>query len=187
MSQNDGVLLVLPDKTDSGRFGRMVESLGWVKQETQMGDGQRKAYKETWRTSDARNTIKYVDDPLTLTRFFWLYGPDSGELLPEIWGVLPAYAPNELLEMVAEAETEEEAIRAVLKIAVGFPNFDSEVLRVFETYAKSFSAPVREATVQAMAYRLWPESVPFLQRMAHEDTDENVRRFAQSILNHLVK
>ncbi|MTJ10965.1 hypothetical protein FJR04_25430 [Anabaena sp. UHCC 0204] len=119
------------------------------------------------------------------TRFLWVRGPEIRQLLFEIVRRLPAYEPEELIEMASTATEHDEVVDVLFRIAVGFPNFDPQVFRVFETYLKHPTPLLREATVQAIAYRLWPESVKLIEKVVQEDTDEDVQQFAQSILNQI--
>ena len=112
----------------------------------------------------------------------FLPSPKIKKILHDLCCRLPAYEPEELLENAAEAEDHDEAVEAVLKVAAAFPRFDSGALRVFITYLKSPYPTIRKATLQAIAYRLWPETSPLLETVVQEDPDEDVRDFARTIL-----
>ncbi|MBV6622389.1 MAG: HEAT repeat domain-containing protein [Rivularia sp. (in: Bacteria)] len=185
INQVEGIFLVLPDHIGREYFVNVMEQLNWFVQQIHEGDGIKKAYQEIWTTEDRANAINYVEDPLTMTHFLWLRGSNIHDLLPEIWGRIPAYESEELLEMAVEAEEHDDAVRAVLRIAVGFPNFDSDALSIFEQYLTSTSPLLRKATIQAIAYRLWTETAPLLEKVSQEDSDEDVKSFAQNILCHL--
>jgi len=131
--------------------------------------------------------IHFIDDPISGARFLWVRGPALDEVLFEIVRRLPAYDQEELLAMAAEAKNRDEAVDALFKIGVGFPNFDSRALRVFEVYLTHPTPLLREATVQAVAYRLWPEGMKLLEKVAQEDPDKGVREFARDILAQMLR
>lgn len=185
MVRVEGIFLVLPDHIGHDEFLRVAQDQGWIKQQTRDGDGERISHQEIWTTLDNANAINYVDDPLTLTRHIWVRGSQLQDILTHIWKRLPAYEPEELLEMANKAEDHDEAIQAVFRIAVAFPNFNPDAFKVFESYLKNPDALLRKATIQAIAYRLWSESVEMLESIVQNDSDEGVRQFAQSILNNL--
>jgi hypothetical protein len=185
MNQAEEVTLVLHEDIDHDYFVEVAEGQGWIKYKTYPGDGQKERFEEVWTTQDRTNAIHYIDDPISGTRFLWVRGSRLSKLLFEINRRLPAYEPEELVEMLIEADTHEEIIDALFRIAVGFPDFDPEILRIFETCLKHPSPLIREATVQAIAYRLWTESIELLRNVANEDPGQSVRQFAQSILDQV--
>jgi hypothetical protein len=185
MSKVEGEILVLEEDIDYDDFVGVADGQGWIKYKTYPGDGKKERFEEVWATEDKANAIHYIDDPISGTRFIWVRGPRIRELLFEIDRRLPAYEPEELIEMAAEASDHNEAVQALFRIAVGFPNFDPKALRVFEAYLKHPTPLVREATVQAIAYRLWSEGIKLLEKVVQEDPDEGVRQFAQSILDQV--
>jgi len=181
-----GEFLVLEEHITYQYFVHVAEGQGWIKQEKIQGDGEREAFQEIWKTADLANMITYVDDPLTLTRFIWIRGADIQQPLLEICRRIPAYEPEELLEKALEAKTINEGIEAVLRLAVAFPRFDPDVLQVFRKFLDAKNANLRKATIQAMAYRLWNESIPLLVEASMTDPDQEVQEFARTVLSHTV-
>lgn len=180
----EGEFFVLHENIDHDYFVRVAEDQGWIKRKIHEGDGEREAFQEIWTTEDNANTINFVNDPITGTRYLWVRGSRLNEILFEICRSFPAYEPEELIQMVIEAEEHNKAVDALFRLAVAFPNFDPTVFQIFETYLTHSSPVMREATIQAIAYRFWSESIPLLERVVQEDSDENVRQFAQNILNY---
>ncbi|MTJ51922.1 hypothetical protein FJR38_04160 [Anabaena sp. UHCC 0253] len=185
MSQFEGEILVLEEDINYDDFLGVAQKQGWIKYKTYLPDEKNKRFEEVWATPDKANAIHYIDDSISGTRFLWVRGPEIRQLLFEIVRRLPAYEPEELIEMASTATEHDEVVDVLFRIAVGFPNFDPQVFRVFETYLKHPTPLLREATVQAIAYRLWPESVKLIEKVVQEDTDEDVQQFAQSILNQI--
>jgi hypothetical protein len=183
----EGEVMVLEEDIFHSDFVKFALEQGWIKEATQLGDEERVSFQEIWRTPDMKNIINYVDDPLTITRYLWIRGPKLKRLLFELCCRLPAYEPEEILQKAAEAEDHDEAVAAVLRVAAGFPRFEPDALHIFEAYLDSPSPALRKATIQAIAYRLWSETYPLLKKVSQEDTDEDVRRFAKSILVYLTE
>ena len=184
MSQVQGEFLVLEEHITYEYFVTVANGQGWIKQKKIEGDGEREAFQEIWNTADLANIINYVDDPLTMTRFIWIRGADIQQPLFEICRRLPAYEPEELLEKASEAKTINEGIEAVLRLAVAFPRFDPDVLQIFKKFLDAKNVNLRKATLQAMAYRLWDESLPLLVEVSMTDPDEEVKEFARTVLSH---
>jgi len=185
MSEANAEILVLEEDIGYEDFVAVAQDQGWIKYKTYFPDKNNKRCEEVWTTEDKANAIHYIDDPISGTRFLWVRGPKISELLFEIVRRLPAYEPEELIEMASEASEHNEAVHALFQIAVGFPNFDPKAFRVFEAYLTHPTPLLREATVQAIAYRMWPESIKLLEKVVQEDPDEGVRQFAESILNQV--
>lgn len=186
MSQIQGEFLVLEEHITHEYFVSVAKGQSWIKQETIQGDGEKKAFQEIWKTADLANTINYVDDPLTLTHFVWIRGADIRQLLLEICRRLPAYEPEELLEKASEAKTINEGVEAVLRLAVAFPHFDPDVSEIFKKFLDAKNANLRKATIQAMAYRFWDESIPLLVDVSMTDSDQEVQEFARTVLSHTI-
>lgn len=183
MDQTQGEYLVLYSDLGREDFVRVAEGRGWIKEKTREGDGDKVSYQEIWTTPDRTGVVNYVDDPLSGTRFLWLHGAGMDQILREIAARLPCYDQEDLLDLAAQPEDHDEAVQAVMRIAVGFPRFDPRALRVFEIYLQHPSPLLRRATIQAIAYRRWPEGLPLLEKVAQEDPDEAVRAFARRVLD----
>ena len=183
MNKFEERILVLEEDIDHDEFVRVANKLGWVNQKTHQGDGIKNAFQDIWSTPDKTKAIYFIDDPLTGTHFLCVRGSYLRELLFEIYGRFPAYEQEELFQMAAEAEEHDEAVQAVLRIAVGFPNYDPRAVKVFEAYLTAPSPLLRKATIQAIAYRMWDENIKLLEKTAREDSDESVKQFAQRALD----
>ncbi len=58
------------------------------------------------------------------------------------------------------------AARAILDLSAGFLRPDPNVIRMFEGYMGASSSLIRKATLQAIAYRMWPEAKPLVESAA---------------------
>ncbi|MBD2766516.1 HEAT repeat domain-containing protein [Hymenobacter sp. BT664] len=184
-SKASGEILVLEEDIGYEDFIKVAQGQGWIKHKTYFPDENSRRFEEVWATEDKANAIHYIDDSISGTCFLWVRGPKINELLFEIVRRLPAYEPEELIEMASAASEHDEMVSALFRIGVGFPNFDSKAFRVFEAYLTAPTPLLRKATVQAIAYRMWPESTKLLEKVVQEDHDEGVRQFAESILNQV--
>lgn len=183
MNTVHGVFLVLHDFVKHEDFLTLANKQSWKLLRISPGDGSTTAHDEVWLTSDERNAIHWIDDPTVGLRFVWVSGPDLGKLLFHIGRRLPAYEDGELIEAAYEPMTHDESVDALFRIAVAFPNYVPEAHQVYTAYFEHPDPLIRKATVQAIAYRLWDESVDLLEKFATEDLDEDVRAFARDILN----
>jgi hypothetical protein len=186
MSQNsqEGEILVLQEHVSHHDFVRVTEErLDLLQYKTYQGDGDKKSFEDVWITSDQANAVHYLDNPLMNCRYLWIRGPQTPNLLSRIYGLLPFYDSEDLLESLADADNHNEAVDAVLRIGVGFTQFNTQAFKAFEACLENPSVSLRRATIQAIAYRSWPECEPLLIKLLQTDTEEKVRIFAQEILN----
>jgi hypothetical protein len=184
MKHIEGEFLVLREETTHENFAIVAKKLGWLKSETYLGDSKKEPFEEIWTTTDQTSSIHYVDEPTMGTRYLWVRGRQLSEIIFDIYRQIPAYEPDELIESAIAAKEHNEVVDSLFRIAVGFANYDRDAFRVFEAYLTDANALLREATVQALAFRLWPQSIERLKKVATEDSSENVRQFAQTIVNY---
>jgi hypothetical protein len=187
MSQ-EGEILVFhkDDNVDHERFVRVAqEFLELVHYETRPPAEDRKIFEDVWITPDSTNAIHFLDNSYMDCQYLWVRGPRTPEFVSKLYRLIPTDTTEDILEELSGAHNLEEGVSAVLKLGVACPNYDSQVFRAFElclqeppTEEPSF----RRATIQAIAYRMWPENRPLLERVIRTDEDEGVRQFAQSIL-----
>ena len=181
----DGTFLVLPEYLGYADFQDLASQQGWKLIKTYSGDGKLEPFDEVWATSNRRNSIHFVDDPITGTKHLWVWGPDDKELLLVIFRRLPAYEPDDLIEGAFDELSHNEMVDNLFRIAVAFPNFNKNAFHVFQAYSHHPDPLIRKATMQAIGYRLWDESLGLLERVAEDDADEGVRRFTSDMLRDL--
>lgn len=182
MTQIDGTFLVLPEYLGYKDFRDLASQQGWKLIKTNAGDGKLEPFDEVWATSNERNSVHFVDDPVTGTKHLWVWGADEKELLLAIFKRLPAYEPEDFIEGAFDEMSHNEIVDNLFRMAVAFPNFDPNAFHVFQAYLNHPEPLIRKATVQAIGYRLWDESLGLLERVAEDDADEGVRKFASDIL-----
>lgn len=186
MLEANAMYIVLKPEAERADFHKATAALGLVKHGERPGDGQKESYQEIWATSDELNAVRYVEDPLSGTHFFSVRGPKTQSLVSQLARRLLVFAPEELIEMAQEAETHDEQVTAVFRLAVAFPQYDPGVFEIFSAYATQPPSPLlRMATLNAIGYRCWPECIPLLERVAQEDQDAQVRQTAERLLPYL--
>ncbi len=164
-------------------FERVASELGLVRDHVRSGDGQKEPYEQVWANEEQSTAVHYVEDPISGTHYLWVRGEDTPELIVDLRNRLLSFDPEELIELAHEAKTHDDRVKAVFRLAVTFPRFEPDVFDVFEAYVTHKPDPLlRRATLNAIAYCGWPESIPLLERVAKEDEDEQVRQTAQRLL-----
>lgn len=174
-------------KPESGRdeFARQATALKLAHHETREGDGEKRAYEEVWATPDQRSAVHYVEDPVSGTRFLWVRGANVQKFSYEFTKRLDTYVPEEVVEDALKTTPHDEQVRAIFRLAVTFPTYDEDAFRVFEAYATKAPDPLlRRATLNAMAYRCWPEFIPVFEKVEKRDRDPDVRATAARLLPH---
>lgn len=186
MSANDLYRVLRPDITRE-TFAKAATAVGLTKHSTLEGDGHKVAYEEIWVTPDQKNAVRFVDDPLTGTKFLRGQGPRRASYVRELQTKVKTYPPEEIIEQAQDAKQHDEQVQAIFRVAVTFPQFEPTAFEVFRAYATRAEDPVlRRATLNAMAYRSWKEFIPLMEEVADKDPDDEVRTTAQHLLPHLV-
>ncbi|NMO21846.1 HEAT repeat domain-containing protein [Pyxidicoccus fallax] len=178
--------VVLKPGVKRQEFEQAALAVGLVKHREREGDGQKESYQQIWATQDEENSVHYVEDPLSGTTFFSIRGPKQQSLVFELARRVWAFAPEELIELAQEAETHDEQVKAVFRLAVANPRYQPDVFNVFSVYATKPPNPLlRAATLNAIGYRCWPECIPLLEGVARDDADAQVRQTAERLLPYL--
>ena len=103
-------------------------------------------------------------------------------VLRELARTLSFYDDEELIEDASTVETLEEGIRSILRIGVAFRNYDPRALHTYRAYLQHAIPDMRRAAIKAIGYHHWPEAQQLLSEVAANDTDPNVREFADLAL-----
>ena len=56
---------------------------------------------------------------------------------------------------------------------------------IFERYLNSSNSEIRRGAIRAISFQLWPESTPLLEKVIQEDPEEDLRAYAQEILEQI--
>lgn len=146
----------------------------------QEGDGDRVAYAEMWATEDKKNAVSYVEDPISGMSYLHFQGPDHRKLVREL--PVSRYPPEEVIEKACMARKHDSRVDAIMRLAITFPSYDEDAYRIFCAYLEAEHPLLRAATLNAMAYRSWPEFNPLFEKVAREDPDGEVRAQAERLL-----
>jgi hypothetical protein len=67
-----------------------------------------------------------------------------------------------------------------------FPSYQQDAFDIFAAFAtQAQTALLREAAVDAMAYRAWPQFIPLLEKILASDVADNVQHRAEVVLKHI--
>lgn len=181
--KEERAILVLYPHLTRADVERVAAELGLVRHSVRPGDGVRQAYEQVWATDDRATAVNYLEDPLVSLSYLSIRGADRDKLASKFARKMETYDPEWALELAAGAVKPETQLEAISRLAVIFPSHDPAAFEVFKAYATAAPNPVlREAAVNAMAYRAWPEFLPLLEQIAREDPSDNVRMRANEIL-----
>jgi hypothetical protein len=187
MAADDLYRVLRPDITREA-FAKAATAVGLTKHSTLEGDGHKVAYEEIWTTPDQKNAVRFVEDPLSGTKFLRGQGPRRASYVRELQTKMKTYPPEEIIEQAQDAKNHDDQVQAIFRVAVTFPKFDPAAFEVFRVYAICAKNPMlRRATFNAMAYRGWSEFIPLMEEAASKDPDEEVRKTAQRLLPHLLE
>jgi hypothetical protein len=129
--------------------------------------------------------ITYIEDPISCLSYVVVRGADVPNLVSKLAECLPAFTPAELLSDALEATEHNDQVRAINRLAIGNREWDPAVSTIITIFATEAQNPIlREAAVNAMGFRAWPEYRRVLERIAVEDPAENVRQHAANLLAH---
>ncbi len=154
---------------------------GWV-------DPQMKLeYKITWACDPAVD-FHYTEDALANCRYVQLSGGSERAFASQLEAArnrLPCWTPGELLAAVDAAEEEQERGRALIRLGVGAPAGDDAVLERISVGLRSSSRIVREFSIVAAFYSMYPSLRPLLRSIADSDPSVEVRNHAETFLGAL--
>jgi hypothetical protein len=183
MSNPPAIYMVLYREVTRADFEKAAAELGFNHFETRPGDGRRVPYEQVWAVPDETTAVNYFEDPISGLNFILLRGAELSRLEMEFDERLHNYDPEETIELAEGAQSHDDQVEAITRLALTWPEYNPQVFKVFEAYATQPPNPLlREATVNAMGYHRWPEFRPLLERIAAQDPAENVRQHAQAIL-----
>ncbi|MGC4067427.1 MAG: hypothetical protein QM784_22830 [Polyangiaceae bacterium] len=173
-----------PDVTRED-FHRAAQDMGFSLVNTWPSRNSSEAYEEVWSVPDRTQAIHYLEDPISGTNYLRIRGPNTEKLLFELRRV-PYFYPEELLEEAAEADNHDDQVKAAFRLTVTFPQFEPNVYKLLEAYAtQDADALLRQATLNAIAYRCWPQFSALFEDLSRNDPDERVRETAKRLLPYV--
>ena len=149
-------------------------------------DFQRLSYEEAWTSANDLASMNYIESQLLNVSYLVFRGEKAPIIIDQILAILPAYTHPEVLDLARQAGTRNDQVRGLYRLAVMFPNFQQDAFDIFAAFAtQAQTALLREAAVDAMAYRAWPQFIPLLEKILASDVADNVRQRAEDVLKHV--
>jgi len=179
---HDSIFRVLEDGTPRAEVSDALTRLGYSLRKTWPGNDE-SAYEEAWATPDEGSAVNYAEDPITLANYVAIRGATPDLVLMKVADLLPTLAPEEVIEALMTATSDDAQVRGLYRLAVTFPELDDTAKEIFEQF--STNAPeerLRDAAVNAIGYRAWPELIPLLEHVEARDPSDAVRASARRIL-----
>jgi hypothetical protein len=187
MADAQEVCVVLREGVTRADFEQAATASGLVHFETRPG-GERAAYEQVWAWPDVDHPtagVNYLESPFVSFPYLVVHGYEVPLLVGKLTAQLAAYTPGQLIDEAMQASTHDDQVHAVNRLAIGFVECNLAVLGIIMTFVFQAENPLlREAVVNAMGFRAWPQFRPLLERLAAEDPAENVRTHAARILAH---
>ncbi|GLF95149.1 hypothetical protein [Streptomyces yaizuensis] len=154
---------------------------GWV-------DPQGKLeYRITWEC-DPEIRFHYTEDALAGCRYVQFSAPSEPAFAAQLETArsgLPWWVLSELTEAVDVAEEDEQRGRALVRMAVGSPADNDDVFERISDGLQSESKVVREFSILASFYSMYPSLRPLLRSVAEGDPSPDVRHHARTFLSAL--
>ncbi len=180
----DGPLVfLLGNRTGHADFVRFARAKEWILQDDRPSNGPKSAYEQIWVTADRGTAIHYMADPTPKERFIVIYGRGTGDVAFQMGAAqLDIHTRDDIFDQALMADTDADRITAAWQLAVVAKVYDEGVLDLLKSLYDGAGDLVREAVINAIGYRGWPESREFLERVAAEEPSSDLRRNARDIV-----
>lgn len=145
-------------------------------------------YVKMWHAEEGDAVIYYIEDSLLSIQYIKIEGREVQAVAAKIYDSLDAYTGEEIFHMIDEANDSNDYIRAIYCLgAFAGESFDSKISKYFDTVFSNSDPEVRRAAIFATAYCAWREFDAPLQRLRISDPDQNVRTYADLMLESHAK
>jgi len=181
MPSNNEVFVLYDDVTRLD-FQKAAKAAGLEQHPAPKGDHDG-GHEEVWATADKRSAVNYLEDPILGLSYIVIRGDPHGNLTHKMAETIQLFSPEEAVEFGQQEINTRPQVEAIYRLAAMFPEHDPQVLEVFRTYATKPGDPtLREATVNAMGYRRWPEFKPLLEEIEKKDDNAGVKERVRAVL-----
>lgn len=188
MSTESEACLILKPEVSRDEFHVSAKRIGLIFSEAFPSDGDCLAYEEVWAMPSLErpvSAVNYVEDPLTNNNYLILRGNEVIGLSRKFAHNVATYSKDELIADAMKAVGHNEQVRAINRLALGFTVLDPAVFVILGTFAtKAENSLTREAAINAIGFRWWPEFQNGLRIISERDPAENVRQKAKLVLAH---
>lgn len=181
----DGPLVfLLGNRTDHTDFVQFARAKEWILHDDRPSKGPKRAYEQIWVTPDRGTAIHYMDDPTPKERFVVIYGRGTGDVAFQMGAAyLDIHTRDDVFNRALVATTDPERITVTWQLGVVAKVYDEGVFDLLKSLYDGADDIVREAVINAIGYRGWPESRSFLEEVANEDPSADLRQNARDIVD----
>jgi hypothetical protein len=181
-SSDDRLVFLLKPGTTFEDFQRIADLYRWRIVKELPSDAERTAYEQIRVTPDGSTTIHYLADPLVRERFLVVRGPQTGAVAFNAGRSFDCETPDEVIERVRDAGSDKEKAGGAYQLAVVFPDVGEEAMSILRRFYETGSSDVRHAVINAVGWRGWPQGKAFLEQVARDDPDSELRENARDIV-----
>ncbi len=184
MDKIKGEFLILSEECEHHMFTSLAVQQGWMHRKTLYGDGSESPFDDIWATPDKKNSIHYVVDPIMEVQYLWVWGDEEKTIVKNLINLLPIYNKQDLLDYFnSDISDHDTTVDMLFNLSVAFPNYDQRVFEIYQNLLTNSANPLmRQAVLQAVAFRYWDESRDLISSVAKGDKDGDVREFAEELL-----
>jgi hypothetical protein len=177
------LVFLLGNRTGYDEFVRFARARKWILHDDRSSNGPKGVYEQIWVTADHSTAIHYMADPTPKERFVVIYGGGTEDVAFQMGASqLDIRTRDDIFDQALMADSDPERITAAWQLAVVAKVYDEGVLDLLKSLYDGASDAVREAVINSIGYRGWPESREFLERVVSEDPSSDLRRNALDIV-----
>jgi hypothetical protein len=186
MSEANEVYLVLKPGVTRADFASAAADAGLAFFQELPGDGNREAYQQMWGWPNLEHPtagVYYLESPLYGFPYVVVQGSELPLLAGKLTNRLAVYTRAELIDDAMNATEHNEKVHAINRLALVFVECEPAVLAIITNYILAGATPLlREAAVNAVGFRAWPQFRPLLEALAEQEKEANVRERAAAVL-----
>lgn len=136
-------------------------------------------YEVVWLTPDRKTSIHYIEDFDSDTRYVAIKGERREEIIDRLRQRLDVYEKDEIMAQYKTAESEDDAVGAIVIAGVSAPPaHDKALLKFFERALQDRRPRVRVAVIEAFLWASWDNCLTLLNQVAAHDDDPEIREYA---------
>jgi hypothetical protein len=175
---------LLGTRTSHADFERFARAKEWTLHEDRPSKNPKSAYEQIWVTPDRGTAIHYRDDPTPKERFVVIYGRDTGDVAFQMGAAhLDIHTRDDVFDRALVAATDPERVTVAWQLGVVAKVYDEGVLDLLKSLYDGADDVVREAVINAIGYRGWPEARDFLEEVSANDPSADLRQNARDIVD----
>ena len=178
------VRLILDDSINREEFRAIARRHDWLLHHVYEASDSN--YEEVWTNSSQTVALHYVEDSEISGERFLLVRSDSAQAYAtSIAGIFRTVPLEELYKAIVYGTNPDEQIRALTRLGVVAFDVTKEVRVGWETGLFHTDERVRLSAIRAMSFNGLPALIPLLEEAALEDPSDEVRAFAQRLIDSI--